>query len=146
MGYTHYWTQKRTLSDTEWNEVRMAAVGIFVMCHARGIALGDWEGKNAPEIDNDVVSFNGARGNSCETCMITKRHRPIRSWFCKTNRQPYDAAVTALLIFLADRFPEAFDISTDGDAADWEDGLTLIREADPGHEYVNPFGDGREAA
>ena len=54
-----------------------------------------------------------------------------RGWYCesyKTNRRPYDLAVTASLIRLAHRFPEGVQVSSDGGPDEWQTGLDLCRD------------------
>ncbi len=54
-----------------------------------------------------------------------------RGWYCesyRTNRRPYDLAVTASLIRLAHWFPEGVEVSSDGGPEDWHAGLDLCRQ------------------
>ncbi|MEM9109392.1 MAG: hypothetical protein AAGC72_05160 [Planctomycetota bacterium] len=46
--------------------------------------------------------------------------------FCKTGRKPYDLLVTAALIALKHHIPYVRVLS-DGDAAEWEEGIALTR-------------------
>jgi hypothetical protein len=52
----------------------------------------------------------------------------VRTGFCKTDRLPYDALVTGSLCLLRHMFPDKLaDVSSDGEAEDWVDGLKLAR-------------------
>jgi hypothetical protein len=63
--------------------------------------------------------------------------------FCKTNYQPYDVVVTAVLIALKRHFGDEVTVSTDGTDKDWEDGrqLTTVACGYGATFHINPDGD-----
>lgn len=105
------------------------------------------DGHGDPVATDELVSFNGhapLAGDSDtddlshETFHIPRVIEP-QDWqrpdghgryfdFCKTARKPYDLAVTAALIALQHHFPTPeVEISSDGTAEDWQQGLALCR-------------------
>jgi hypothetical protein len=48
---------------------------------------------------------------------------------CKTNWQPYDAVVTAILLLYRHQFPGSIALSSDGEPEEWEDGRYLVKTA-----------------
>jgi len=51
----------------------------------------------------------------------------IGSGFCKTDRKPYDTVVVACLAILKYRLDDAIELTTDGNASDWSEGVDLAR-------------------
>lgn len=47
--------------------------------------------------------------------------------FCKTARKPYDTVIVACLAILKYRLGNAIEVSTDGQAGDWVNGVLLAR-------------------
>lgn len=145
MGYTHYWTHKRRFTNADWQDVAADLTVIMETAAAEGLTIGDTCGEKplaSPRdaLFGDLFGFNGLGEDAHETFMIYQNRRPLDSWqkpsqrgwdFCKTARKAYDVAVTACLIYLESRFPEAFSVSSDGEAKDWQDGLALARRALP---------------
>jgi len=131
MGYTHYWGQKRSFTDNEWNAIMRCAEVIFA-AEARGkVVLCSWDGTGKPEITQEYISFNGdeTTGDDHETFRLDKNQPEKDSWvtaetykkegafiFCKTARKPYDSAVVRMLAMIKVVAPSAVDISSDGDA------------------------------
>jgi|TARA_R100001594_G_scaffold120183_1_gene155759 hypothetical protein len=139
MGYTHYWRQLRDFTDTEWQELTRLTKLITV--GARATALLDPDEFN---IDNEEIRFNGVRDDAHETFLITKKKRLKADYeeqeaydrqgafdFCKTAHKPYDKYVTAVLCALynikVEEWPlgdgKIMSISSDGNTADWKEGL-----------------------
>lgn len=138
MGYTHYWDQSRALTDEEWAQVLDATGKIVKAANKRGIVLGNWLGEHAPVVTGNEVAFNGdaACGHDHESFVIKQKDA---EWtFCKTARKPYDLAVTAVLAYLASAHHSVFSVSSDGGAAEWEDGCMLASEA-LGTHIANPM-------
>jgi hypothetical protein len=154
MGYTHYWNQARDFTRAEWADVRADLAAILKHAqHEHGIALGNGagDGGSSPEVSDDKVWFNGIGDDAHETMCINRVRPAKESWqskrgndFCKTARKPYDVAVVAVLCYLstitrrddpATGEPivgsEAFTVSSDGDGAEFLDGLELARRALP---------------
>lgn len=159
MGYTHYWNQDRNLTKAEWSTVITDVRAILTYAqHECGIVLAGpmGEGGTTPEVNDKHISINGVGDDSHETFFINRviRKKPEyagedTSWaFCKTERKPYDAVVTALLCYLstvtrredpATHKPiigtEVWSVSSDGYGSDFLIGLDLARKALP--QYGN---------
>ncbi len=123
MGYTHYWELKEGITPetfANWTEGVKAIVECAIDA---GIALGDGNGVDAPVIDENLVCFNGVGENGHETFGIALGDTEYD--FCKTNQKPYDAVVTASLIYAKQIFGDDIKIKSDGDWEDWEGGQLL---------------------
>lgn len=128
MGYTHYYTQKRYLTEDEWTAFTAATLAIIGAYGERLSRDGDDE-ELGPLIGSEVVMFNGMPGAECEPFEVVREKTGFQ--FVKTRDEPYDAPVTACLAAMAVIAPGAFDIGTDGNSADWKPGLSLARKACP---------------
>ncbi len=99
MGYTHYWGDHPngpSFSDNEWSSLQETARRIVRESVTAAIAL-QWESdqERAPQIDDEVIRFNGVGQNGHETFFLQKSG----DWaFCKTARKPYDTPVVAILL------------------------------------------------
>jgi len=139
MGYTHYWRQLRDFTDTEWQELTRLAKLIT----ADGV-LDQTLSTVEFNIDNEQICFNGVGDNGHETFIITKKKRAKEDYeeqeaydrqgafeFCKTAQKPYDKYVVAVLCALYNlEYVEGFgqthpmsEIRSDGNTADWTEGL-----------------------
>lgn len=158
MGYTHYFTQRRSFTKPEWTQV-CADIGDILkeIQHNQGIALANGMGDpgTSPEITPDRIYFNGVGDDGHETMCI---HRAIpkatakdklykmnpAATFCKTARKPYDAAVTAVLCYLTTCTrktapitgepiigTEAYIATSDGAGNAFVAGLDMARKAIP---------------
>ena len=106
-----------------------------MVVEASGIPYMGWDGTTDTEAEfsHKEVSFNGVGDDSHESFAFTLDANG--SEFCKTNRKPYDALVTACLILADYHFnlmgiaqceQENVEITTDGTYTDWEDGLYQV--------------------
>lgn len=154
MGYTHYWTQKRNFTVSEWKQIQ-EDIGA-ILTHAEtvaGITLadGNGDGGTRPVITAEHIAFNGLGEDAHETFFVSRKISPPaydgaqRGWdFCKTARKPYDTAVTACLCYLATATrredplthepilgSEPLAVTSDGDGSEWLTGLELARQALP---------------
>ena len=131
MGYTHYWRQLRDFTDTEWQELTRLAKLIT----ADGV-LDQTLSTVEFNIDNEQICFNGVGDNGHETFRITKKKRPKADYeeqeaydrqgafeFCKTAQKPYDRYVVAVLCAIYRVQRDVMNISSDGNTADWTEGL-----------------------
>jgi len=142
MGYTHYWTQTRNLSAGEMGQIAHALQAIN---DATDVLLAGWDGTGEPEMSFDTLGFNGCGDDGHETFRINAKRvlpfdgapRDRLGWaFCKTANKPYDIVVTAMLTYLVAKFD--FDVGSDGNADDWDDGVKLASKA-LGEIFTNPF-------
>lgn len=131
MGYTHYWTQPRVLTAGEMGQIAHVLQAIIGVADC---AIAGWDGTGEPTISFDTIAFNGKDDDSHETFAIDADQPG--SGFCKTAYKPYDVVVTALLTYLAAE--HGFEISSDGNAEDWEAGNKLLTMA-TGKALPNPL-------
>lgn len=128
MGYSHYFETGTLVFD----EPFLADVRAIVReAEAMGIALtGDPFGAEPrpPEVGPGGIVINGLGPESCEPLVLEPGRGAARD-FCKTNRRPYDAAVGAILMRVAESHPDA-DVASDGSfLLDWEDARRLFAAA-----------------
>jgi len=142
MGYTHYFPRRPTLPKRNFEDWAADALLIVESC---GFPIFGPEGTNGPEINVNRVAFNGEASldEDHEAFWIDRVYVP-NCWdekkkgryfdFCKTDRKPYDLAVTACLIRMTHhQLDRACTVSSDGNSNDWAPGLALV---------VRLFGDG----
>ena len=117
MGYTHYWRPK----VREFNADKFAELveGSRKIIEASGVPLAD------VDIDETGIRFNGVGENSHEDFWLL-RDNDRNFGFCKTAEKPYDTPVVAILCLAHQLLGDAIEISSDGGASDWEDGLRLL--------------------
>ena len=102
MGYTNYWYQHEDFTDEEWHKIQ-------VFFHGLKMVYGGGAYLKADHIINDETSsdshvrFNGTKGQDYETFELKKSciydDHNVTFNFCKTNRNPYDGIVWALLSY-----------------------------------------------
>jgi len=147
MGYTHYWERNpnRTASFEEISYMVFTdlAERIIKTAEEQGIKIADRFGEELGGwlIDDTEVSLNGFDNERYETFAWYKKCPEAKEWwdtgkntnwfsdFCKTNRNPYDVVVTALLIALKQAYGANIGVRSDGNAEDWEEGLRLFETA-----------------
>lgn len=145
MGYTHYFSSKRTLTENEWAELMNAAVVIGQAAEKMQVryggkdylvelANGHGDAASKPVIGEGVIEFNGVGPDlDHETFCIAQE--PF-SEFCKTARKPYDIVVVAILAYAAAKY--GFEVGSDGDVLDWGAGTALACTA-TGEPIPNPL-------
>ena len=143
MGYTHYWSQLRDFTDTEWQELTRLAK--LIIADNEGILSDGFGEGGKPEVNGEHIWFNGLGEDSHETFRITKKKRAKMDYeeqeaydiqgafeFCKTAHKPYDKYVVAVLCALYNmagqkEWPlgdgKIMSISSDGNTEDWTEGL-----------------------
>ena len=118
MGYTNYWYQHRSFTDSEWKEIKTYFLNRY--CNTLYEVRIDIE----TDIKKDLIALNGVGSESCETFILTKNlsKEPDRDGlehfnFCKTREFPYDKVVWKLLMFIKfvvlDPKDKSFKISND---------------------------------
>lgn len=130
MGYTHYWTPKAIDDDNDWARITAAVKTVIGVAD---VPLAGWDGDGKPEIDGEFVRLNGKGEDAHETFALDRSSEWV---FCKTAYKPYDVVVTALLTYLAAE--HGFEVSSDGEASDWEAGGKLAQLA-LGKAFPNPL-------
>ena len=131
MGYTHYWRQQRDFTDTEWQELTRLAK--LIIADNEGILSDGFGEGGKPEVNGEHIWFNGLGEDSHETFCITKKKPEEDFQFCKTARKPYDKYVVAVLcaLYNLSNVPPQRNrnahpmrkITSDGNTADWTEGL-----------------------
>ena len=135
MGYTHYWRQLRDFTDTEWQE--LTRLTKLITADGSSILANGISDKNSePTIDNEQICYNGIGNDGHETFRITKKKRAKADYeeqeaydrqgafeFCKTAQKPYDRYVVAVLCAIYRVQRDVMNISSDGNTADWTEGL-----------------------
>jgi len=138
MGYTHYWTPKKS-SEKKFKEFSETCNRMYKnlpetsetaggYCADEKIEIGDGAGhlshESQPEFSTKAVIFNGVGENSHETFYIVKDEN---EWnFCKTARKPYDLLVCACLIAAADIL--GFTLTSDGGLEDWQPAISFYKK------------------
>lgn len=87
MGYTHYYTQQRDLTDIEWD----AIVGIVD-------EIIRFSPVKVHFVADDLSFILNGVNDGFEDFYLTKKNGGFR--FCKTAQQPYDLVVCASLIMI----------------------------------------------
>ena len=128
MGYTHYWSNSRPFTDTEW--ALIAEKSRQILGHAQdrlGIAISEeYDINRIPVVTNEEIRFNGYADEGHETFYLTRKADDFS--FCKTARKPYDAAVVAILQCAA-VYADGFDWRSDGTREEHADGIKLYNDA-----------------
>ena len=112
MGYTNYWTNKRSFTDDEWKKVKDEYEWLKEM--GEGIII------DQTKLTSEIV-FNGNPKDEQdhETFYINKANVYDGFSFCKTARKPYDALVN-MTLELATEMLDGFSYSSDGENGDDE--------------------------
>ena len=111
MGYTHYYKKNKPTNNEEWGKFTNEVMSLKKAL-PREIKLADWDGYNKPTINQEYIVINGKYPNNHESLNIGRKD--VSSFeFTKTNRNPYDIMVLAVLIS-AYRNIEGFYIKSDG--------------------------------
>lgn len=126
MGYTHYFRQQRAFTRGEWHELQ-SAVKQLIGNMPETVRLRGWNGKGELRLDDEAIVFNGdaETGGDFETFSLSRAINPEPN-FCKTERNPYDVAVMAVLVLAHRIAPGALEIGSDGGARDWRTAAELL--------------------
>ena len=102
MGYTNYWYQHEDFTNDEWHKIQVFFHGLK-MVYGGGAYLKADHIINDQTINDSHIQFNGTKGQDYETFELKKSciydDHNVAFNFCKTNRNPYDAMVWALLSY-----------------------------------------------
>jgi hypothetical protein len=144
MGYTHYWiTFPRTAQfRAAWPAIVADSCAITAEVARRGITLRGPHGTGAPVTGPDRICLNGPASDGDdgwgEAFDLTADPRHVHYqppglprgavWsFCKTGRNPYDLAVTAILLRASQHAPRHVRLCSDGSwDTDWLPARDLI--------------------
>ena len=144
MGYTHYWsfTQPKSIKGKHIEieqKYQLAVRQCQRLIKMHNKSLKDIDPKHPGRLSgysvhtkvNDYLGleFNGTKDNGHETFSLRDHWNKNEAFnFCKTASKPYDVAVVACLIVLKHYMGELVDVSSDGDASDWDAGLQLAKK------------------
>jgi len=125
MGYTHYFPITKQPTQDQWNSI---AAGVKKALDIGGVPVAfEYDSSELPVIDKDLIRFNGIAEDGHETFYLSREDSGFQ--FCKTAYKPYDTLVTASLLIAEHFAPDCYNISSDGEASDWEAGKDLAEKA-----------------
>ena len=131
MGYTHYFECVEECPTEKWQLIcndfkQLLVTGLIT----KPLPIQYESDSSAPvEFSDTGIRFNGIGAMGHESMLLQNSPRGFNC--CKTANKPYDAAVTALLILAYNHSPHSWDISSDGDTSDWQEGLELALKVRP---------------
>lgn len=145
MGYTHYWRVKKIKGMATVLEARYqkAILECQKVCSTYYKEFGGLSGYSAHTKPGAYggLKVNGKGDDGHEDFVMREHFNENEDFeFCKTARKSYDLVVTACLAILKHRLGHAIEVSSDGDAADWTDGVNYAREV-TGLKIKNPLGE-----
>lgn len=136
MGYTHYWRidskrgAKGTAAKNE-KAYQTAIIKCAKLIRDYSKEHGGLSGYTAHDKTGRYggLNVNGSdRVGQCESFVMREHLSQNEAFsFCKTRQHPYDTVVAACLIIIQHYCPDSIQVSSDGDASDWADALTLAR-------------------
>ena len=135
MGYTHYFEKKNGLKNSKFLDF----IGDLrkVLKDTEGVLQFEYDEAKPIQVSVKGVRFNGIGDDGHETFLLTPTASDFD--FCKTACKPYDKYVVASLALAKYHFGEDIQVSSDGEAEDWEEGLALLKEVLPDCNIVNPI-------
>lgn len=142
MGYTHYWhVRPKDLPAIRKRLPSLVADFRRLLPHLPPLAgpLGEGE----PVLGPSEVAFNGLAPEDYESFHFPPAEDEYRTQdgllfaFCKTERRPYDLAVTAFLTLARWHLGKKVQVTSDGGVRDWTEATTLV-ERKLGYP-VDPF-------
>lgn len=140
MGYTHYWTLKRQMTELEFsrftNEVKIL-IELFEPKYHTKICGPHGDPRTDPEIDSKILAINGCNysqvegeiDDSFETFSIHRSDTGFNC--CKTGQRPYDTLICAILMTLKSHLGNDVEIKSDGFMIDddWQRAMALYGTA-----------------
>ena len=150
MVYTHYWAYQPGSAQFTAIFPRLVADSrdILRCLSARGVSLAGPTGIGEPLLNDTIILVNGTRPESGENFALapgvgsgitanTSDGTPFCTDWCQTRRQPYDLAVTAILLRAAQLAPRQVALASDGSwHHDWDAAHRLLIE------LFDAYGDG----
>lgn len=119
MGYTHYWRSGR-ISKAAWASIEKDSAALLAASPVK-LAFEYDEPTKPPICDDKQIRFNGVGKEGHETFWLAASPQDFE--FCKTASKPYDLIVVAILAVAAEYAGESIQVSSDGTADDWSDGV-----------------------
>ena len=154
MGYTHYWSFHRDNMKTEkLRQTFKKATDEMLELYKnlplfpktgyytdRSILIKGGLGEGMPIINETEVWFNGESKLDMDHETFSINWKDEKAFdFCKTARKPYDLLVCLCLLSLLNHYgSEIFQLSSDGDASEWQEAVDLYNDI-TGKGISNPF-------
>lgn len=133
MSYTHYWTfdkkrnGKAAQSEKAYQKAILECAKIIRYYSETFGGLSGYTAHSKP-YQYGGINTNGSKQDGHETFALREHLNQNEAFnFCKTAQKPYDTVVVACLIVLRHRLGDLVDVSSDGRASDWRDGLILAQ-------------------
>lgn len=147
MGYTHYFERLIIFDISKFRDVARDIDTIIRKIHESGITICGFNGTGVPEINTDIIAFNGcdADDGACGSFNLDRKistphditkHPNKMMDYCKTRSKPYDIAVCASLIIAKHYFGDDIRISSDGEIGNWQPAMRLVHDT---HGYGDDF-------
>ncbi len=142
MVYTHYWAYQPNSAQFTAIFPRLVADSRDILAHLsdKGVSLAGPTGIGEPLLNEAIIAVNGTRPESGENFVLAPgsgsgitAHTPdgtaFRMDWCQTRRQPYDLAVTAILLRAAQLAPRHVALASAGSwQHDWDAAQLLLIE------------------
>jgi len=141
MGYTHYWDTNSIQGQAQQQEksFKRAITQCQKIIQGYNTSLKSQDPKHYARLAGysahaqinqyGGLSINGVQEEGHESFDIREHfNQNTEGDFCKTAQKPYDVVVVACLATLKHYLKEGFNVSSDGDAADWADGVKLANK------------------
>lgn len=130
MGYTHYWYFKKPKrGEAKKAEIAyqkaVKAINTMLVKHNQ-TATGEnrLSGYSAHSLEYGGIKFNGKGDMSHEDFCLREYLKENEGFgFCKTARKPYDLFVVAALCILKYHLKDLIEVSSDGYAEEWNQGV-----------------------
>ena len=110
MGYTHYYSNKRAFTNSEWVALTKDVKELLKNCSVP-LAGGNGTLGSRPTFNSQEISFNGVEEDSHETAYVSKDASEFE--FCKTAQKPYDSVVVEFFKLIRKYDPNV-ELSSDG--------------------------------
>ncbi len=126
MGYTHYHKHQET-SDSKWKKITKDFKKFLNRNPSQqALIQREYDDNGPPEITDEAIMFNGIEDAGHETLALYKCGSGGFA-FCKTANKPYDFAVMVALLLYKHHSPKTLQLSSDGDATDWQPAYDLVK-------------------
>ena len=123
MGYTHYLRFKKSVTKERLSKASADIKKAFELIKAEcpDITIKDGWGENEPQIDEDIICFNGdaSKEEDFETFAVRVGDNGFNC--CKTGRMPYDVYVCVACLILKEHFGDDLCLTSDGIYKDDDD-------------------------
>jgi hypothetical protein len=133
VGYTQYYYTKEHLDSEAFKNFSEDVKEVLKEIKVP-IAFEQDQPNKKPTINSKMIRFNGIGEGGHETFLLVRDNKdePKEDGtifnFCKTAQKPYDLCVTACLILAKYHFKDAVNVSSDGEASDWQEAVEVVNK------------------